>query len=69
MVYEQISVGRYIDPFFLIFQNGGEFLILANTQKRQRIQEDNNSSAFEHLEVDFCFLFFLPKSEVSVFLS
>ncbi|XP_021628527.1 serine/threonine-protein kinase TOUSLED isoform X3 [Manihot esculenta] len=30
--------------------NGGEFLILANTQKRQRIQEDNNSSAFEHLE-------------------
>ncbi|OAY37470.1 serine/threonine-protein kinase TOUSLED isoform X2 [Manihot esculenta] len=31
--------------------NGGEFLILANTQKRQRIQEDNNSSAFEHLEM------------------
>ncbi|KAJ9178642.1 hypothetical protein P3X46_010510 [Hevea brasiliensis] len=31
--------------------NGGEFLIQANTQKRQRIQEDNNSSAFEHLEM------------------
>ncbi|KAJ9189120.1 hypothetical protein P3X46_000451 [Hevea brasiliensis] len=31
--------------------NGGEFLIQANTQKRQRIQEDNNSSVFEHLEM------------------
>ncbi|XP_048233945.1 serine/threonine-protein kinase TOUSLED isoform X2 [Ricinus communis] len=30
--------------------NGGEFLIQANTQKRQRIQEDDNSSVFEHLE-------------------
>ncbi|GAB4824572.1 hypothetical protein Ancab_007445 [Ancistrocladus abbreviatus] len=30
--------------------NGGDFLIQANTQKRQKLQEDN-SSVFEHVEV------------------
>ncbi|KAG6779795.1 hypothetical protein POTOM_016195 [Populus tomentosa] len=30
--------------------NGGGFLIQANTQKRQRLQENNNSAVFEHLE-------------------
>eukprot|EP00258_Populus_trichocarpa_P047720 XP_024463739.1 serine/threonine-protein kinase TOUSLED isoform X3 [Populus trichocarpa] len=30
--------------------NGGEFLIQANTQKRQRLQENNNSAVIEHLE-------------------
>ncbi|XP_061959200.1 serine/threonine-protein kinase TOUSLED isoform X3 [Populus nigra] len=30
--------------------NGGEFLIQANTQKRQRLQEINNSAVIEHLE-------------------
>ncbi|MED6158308.1 hypothetical protein PIB30_031610 [Stylosanthes scabra] len=31
--------------------NGDEFLIQANTQKRQKLQEDDNSNVFEHLEV------------------
>ncbi|KAL4611303.1 hypothetical protein ACB092_08G113900 [Castanea dentata] len=30
--------------------NGGEFLILANTQKRQKIQEDDDSNVFERVE-------------------
>ncbi|KAJ6386258.1 hypothetical protein OIU77_029264 [Salix suchowensis] len=30
--------------------NGGEFLIQANTQKRQRLQENDNSVVIEHLE-------------------
>ncbi|CAK7329227.1 unnamed protein product [Dovyalis caffra] len=30
--------------------SGGEFLIQANTQKRQRLQENDNSAVFEHLE-------------------
>ncbi|KAL3597671.1 hypothetical protein D5086_009308 [Populus alba] len=30
--------------------NGGGFLIQANTQKRQRLQENDNSAVFEHLE-------------------
>ncbi|XP_028758043.1 serine/threonine-protein kinase TOUSLED isoform X2 [Neltuma alba] len=31
--------------------NGGEFLIQANTQKRQKLQEDDHSKIFEHVEV------------------
>ncbi|KAK7372638.1 hypothetical protein VNO80_06025 [Phaseolus coccineus] len=31
--------------------NGGAFLIQANTQKRQKLQEDGNASVFEHVEV------------------
>ncbi|KAL1348067.1 hypothetical protein HN51_024058 [Arachis hypogaea] len=31
--------------------NGEEFLIQANTQKRLKLQEDDNSNVFEHLEV------------------
>ncbi|KAK7385848.1 hypothetical protein VNO78_31764 [Psophocarpus tetragonolobus] len=31
--------------------NGGEFLIQANTQKRQKLQEDSSPSVFEHVEV------------------
>lgn len=30
--------------------NGGEFLIQANTQKRQKLQEDEGSSVFEHVD-------------------
>ncbi|KAL6276676.1 hypothetical protein ACE6H2_020277 [Prunus campanulata] len=30
--------------------NGGEFLIQANTQKRQKLQEDGNSTVLEHAE-------------------
>ncbi|KAM2507897.1 hypothetical protein PS1_030244 [Malus domestica] len=30
--------------------NGGEFLIQANTQKRQKLQEDGNSTVLEHVE-------------------
>ncbi|KAH7561221.1 hypothetical protein JRO89_XS10G0194900 [Xanthoceras sorbifolium] len=30
--------------------NGGEFLIQANTQKRQKLQEEDSSSIFEHVE-------------------
>ncbi|KAF3439503.1 hypothetical protein FNV43_RR17781 [Rhamnella rubrinervis] len=30
--------------------NGGEFLIQANTQKRQKLKEDDGSSVFEHVE-------------------
>ncbi|KAK4279200.1 hypothetical protein QN277_016941 [Acacia crassicarpa] len=30
--------------------NGGEFLIQANTQKRQKLQEDDHSKIFEHVE-------------------
>lgn len=30
--------------------NGGEFLIQANTQKRQKLQEDDSSTVFEHVE-------------------
>ncbi|KAH8510311.1 hypothetical protein H0E87_008023 [Populus deltoides] len=30
--------------------NGGGFLIQANTQKRRRLQENDNSAVFEHLE-------------------
>lgn len=47
--------------FFSVFdgivlcQNGGEFLILANTQKRQKIQEDDDSNVFERVEVGSCF--------------
>ena len=37
-------------PSFM--QNGGGFLIQANTQKRRRLQENDNSAVFEHLEVD-----------------
>ncbi|KAF7831596.1 serine/threonine-protein kinase TOUSLED isoform X1 [Senna tora] len=32
-------------------QNGGEFLIQANTQKRQKLQENDKSNIFEHVEV------------------
>ncbi|XP_022752489.1 serine/threonine-protein kinase TOUSLED-like isoform X2 [Durio zibethinus] len=32
-------------------QNGGEFLIQANTLKRQKVQGDDNSPVFEHVEV------------------
>ncbi|XP_020212338.1 serine/threonine-protein kinase TOUSLED isoform X2 [Cajanus cajan] len=31
--------------------NGGEFLIQANTQKRQRLHEDGSASVLEHVEV------------------
>ncbi|XP_057956269.1 serine/threonine-protein kinase TOUSLED isoform X2 [Malania oleifera] len=31
--------------------NGEEFLIQANTQKRQKVQEDDRSAVFEHVEV------------------
>ncbi|XP_061338185.1 serine/threonine-protein kinase TOUSLED isoform X2 [Gastrolobium bilobum] len=31
--------------------NGGEFLIQANTQKRLKLQEHDNSNVFEHVEV------------------
>ncbi|MCD9639994.1 hypothetical protein HAX54_025005 [Datura stramonium] len=31
--------------------NGVEFLIQANTQKRRKLEEDNNSTSFEHVEV------------------
>ncbi|XP_054797300.1 serine/threonine-protein kinase TOUSLED isoform X2 [Prosopis cineraria] len=31
--------------------NGGEFLIQANTQKRQKLQEGDHSKIFEHVEV------------------
>ena len=47
--------------FFLTFdgivlcQNGGEFLILANTQKRQKLKEDDDSNVFERVEVGSCF--------------
>lgn len=47
--------------FFSVFdgivlcQNGGEFLILANTQKRHKIQEDDDSNVFERVEVGSCF--------------
>ncbi|KAL6211589.1 hypothetical protein ACLB2K_016813 [Fragaria x ananassa] len=35
--------------------NGGEFLIQANTQKRQKLQEDGTSTTvFDHVEVDSC---------------
>uniref|UniRef100_A0A5B7A0Z4 Putative serine/threonine-protein kinase TOUSLED isoform X1 n=1 Tax=Davidia involucrata TaxID=16924 RepID=A0A5B7A0Z4_DAVIN len=30
--------------------NGGEFLIQANTQKRQKLEEDDRSTVFEHVE-------------------
>lgn len=36
----------------LLCQNGGDFLIQANTQKRQKLQEDD-SAVFEHVEVGF----------------
>lgn len=39
----------------VLCQNGGEFLILANTQKRQKIKEDDDSNVFEHVEVGSCF--------------
>lgn len=40
----------YIDSCFVcLFQNGGAFLIQANTQKRQKI--DNKSDTYEHVEV------------------
>lgn len=32
-------------------QNGGEFLIQANAQKGPKLQEDDNSTVFEHVEV------------------
>ncbi|GMP91808.1 hypothetical protein CsSME_00042324 [Camellia sinensis var. sinensis] len=33
--------------------NGTAYLIQANTQKRRKLEEDDNSSASEHVEVDF----------------
>lgn len=35
-----------------LFQNGGEFLIQANTRKRLKVQEDVNTNVFE---VEVCF--------------
>lgn len=35
----------------LVLQNGGEFLIQANAQKGQKLQEDNTSTVYEHVEV------------------
>lgn len=39
-----------IDRTFL-WQNGREFLIQANTQKRQKLRGDDDSTVFEHVEV------------------
>lgn len=39
--------------FVFLFQNGGAFLIQANTSKRQKLQEDGNTSVFESVEVGF----------------
>lgn len=36
-----------------LFQNGGEFLIQANTRKRLKIQDDVNADVFERVEVCF----------------
>lgn len=36
------------DISVLVCQNGGEFLIQANTQKRQKVED---STLFEHVEV------------------
>ncbi|POO01408.1 Serine/threonine protein kinase [Trema orientale] len=38
------------DQLSLHWTNGGEFLIQANTQKRQKLQEDESSTAFEHVD-------------------
>ncbi len=40
----------------VLCQNGGEFLIQANTQKRQKLQEDDSSTVFEHVEVGSCLM-------------
>lgn len=39
--------------FHIVYQNGGEFLIQANTQKRQKLQHDDHLKTFEHAEVGF----------------
>jgi hypothetical protein len=40
----------------VLCQNGGGFLIQANTQKRQKLQEDDNSTVFECVEVCSCLM-------------
>lgn len=45
----------YFFFFMKWFQIGGEFLIQANTQKRQKLQEDGNLAVFEHVEVCWWF--------------
>ena len=40
----------------VLCQNGGGFLIQANTQKRQKLQEDDNSNVFERVEVCSCLM-------------
>lgn len=37
-------------------KNGGEFLIQANTLKRQKVQGDDNSPVFEHVDVGVWFV-------------
>lgn len=37
-------------------QNGREFLIQANTQKRRKLEDDNSSTSFEHVEVYLIFI-------------
>lgn len=46
-----ISFSVFVTLKDLSCQNGGEFLIQANTQKRQKHPEDDNSIAFEQVEV------------------
>lgn len=47
----------YILFSLLLFQNTGDFLIRANTKKRQKVQESNNFNVVDHAEVSKEFSF------------
>lgn len=52
-VYDNF-IDSFVGFFVFLFQNGEEFLIQANTQKRQKLQEDGSAaSVFECVEVGF----------------
>lgn len=50
-VTRSIVLFSYILFSLLLSQNTGDFLIRANTKKRQKVQESNNYNVVDHAEV------------------
>lgn len=50
-----------------LWQNGGEFLIIANTQKRQKVTEDCDATSVKHVEVNVLYLFICFLDIFSIF--
>lgn len=50
-MFHGIADASHILYSLLLSQDTGDFLIRANTKKRQKVQDFNNSSVVDHVEV------------------